>query len=205
MGYALRKFATPALSGSWSNIDSDATLYTSWQSIGTIERPSVAFSALWDGAAGAQLNMPHNSWIPSAYIQLGRSDGDSVQFSQVAIDAGSSGNNAFGGMLLSKPISWASGSLTHCRMAVALWRAYPGLTLSSLEIAIPAGSFWLYSYSEDDFAAEVAASFDPKNFAVVSGGKAGQRITRLRYKLAQTLAGDMTWGGTVSGTELHQF
>lgn len=205
MGYALRKFATPALSGSWSSISSDATLYTSWQSIGTIERPAVAFSALWDGAAGAQLDMPHNSWWVEAYVQIGRSDGNSVQFSQAVITGGATGNNASGGMLLSKGISWASGNLTHCRMAVTLWRAYPMLTLSSLEISIPAGSFWLYSYSDDAFAADVDASFDPKNFAVVSGGKAGQRITRLRYKLAQTLAGDMSWGGTVSGTKLHQF
>jgi len=128
------------------------------------------------------------------YLQLADS-GDTVRYSAPLGSLGSYQWNGFGGIGLLPVKNWATADIAKARLVI-------DVAVTSF-VASCTGN--MIVWTEGEGTPQGAASLDPEQMAIVTGGKSGQRITRLRYKLAQTLAGNMSWGGTVSGTELHQF
>ena len=186
MSWVQTIYAIPSLSINYSY---GGSLTGSWVSC-VIPKPTTTFHC-----------QPRVTWSAtmrgnpcSLYLQLADS-GDTVRYSAPLGSLGSYQWNGFGGICLLPVKNWATADIAKARLVI-------DVAVTSF-VASCTGN--MIVWTEGEGTPQGAASLDPEQMAIVTGGKSGQRITRLRYKLAQTLAGNMSWGGTVSGTELHQF
>jgi hypothetical protein len=206
MGYKKTSYTIPALSVEQASyVSSTTTIYSGWSTI-SIPAHSGTYQVVPE-LSTQYIQMTKQSgdtnWQVDATLQLADS-GDAVR---VSYGLGYAGYASYTGsadgqqFYIGRTIAYA---LAKCRLALTITK-YGGSYGCKGKCVFDGGSLHIFTESTDPIPLDCAAEYDPQRFAIVQGGKAGQRITRLRYKLAQTLAGDMSWGGSVDGTELHQF
>jgi hypothetical protein len=86
----------------------------------------------------------------------------------------------------------------------------PGGDWGDADCVVSSGTLRVYYTPEGMPPADVEAESDagselPKNL-VIAGGATGKRITKLRYRFAQSVDGALDWSGTVAGEAmLHRF
>lgn len=205
MAYKRTTYSIPALSVEQATyVTSTTTIYSGWSTISIPAHTGtyVVVPELTTQYIQMIKQSGDTNWQVDATLQLA----DSSSVVRVSYGLGYAGYASYTGssdgqqFYIGRTIAYA---LEKCRLGLTITK-YGGSYGCKGKCVFTSGKIHIFTESTDPVPMDITAELEPKKFAVVSGGAAGQRITRLRYKLAQTLAGEMEWSGVVSGTKLYQ-
>lgn len=203
MPYIFTPYNIPLLSLT-QRFGSNGTVYTSWQSFGPVAAPTVtpwfclpvglSLEGSFDADGFAVTLVPT--------IQFGRDNGSVAFGVNVGYCGSSVVDNGYATACFSGALTF-TGTLTKIRLAVACTKG--NASYADTYTSTAAGVLRVYESAPGGVALPIAASSMANKPAVVTAGKAGKQITRIRYRVDQAAMGAGAWASLPRGGRLIRF